>query len=127
MLLINLTMCIRALLPKFATTLCLVEQAFWRVPLSQNECASSFKVILASPSRHSTTGTFSSGTSGSRCFSLILLHERIRRRIRLCQFSALINVVAETAIVSSRTLPVGLPIANYLQEFFVLAVLFPDS
>ena len=32
-LFINLTMCIRALLTKFATTLCLVEQAFWRVPL----------------------------------------------------------------------------------------------
>ena len=42
-------------------------------------------VILARPSRYSTTGTSSSGTSGSRCFSLILLHERIRRRIRLCQ------------------------------------------
>ena len=36
-LFINLTMCIRALLTKFATTLCLVEQAFWRVPFSQNE------------------------------------------------------------------------------------------
>ena len=32
-LFINLTMCIRALFPKSATTLCLVEQAFWRVPL----------------------------------------------------------------------------------------------
>ena len=32
-LFINLTMCIRALSPQSATTLGLVEQAFWRVPL----------------------------------------------------------------------------------------------
>ena len=32
-LFINLTMCIRALFPKSATTLGLVEQAFWTVPL----------------------------------------------------------------------------------------------
>ena len=32
-LFINLTMCVRALLSKFATTLGLVEQSFWRVPL----------------------------------------------------------------------------------------------
>ena len=44
----------------------------------------------------------------STLFSLILLHERIRRRIRLCNFSTLIIIVAENAIVSSRTLPVGL-------------------
>ena len=31
-LFINLTVCIRALFPKPATTLGLVEQAFWRVP-----------------------------------------------------------------------------------------------
>ena len=97
--------------PKFATTLCLVDQAFWRVPLfTERVDASSFEVILARPSKHSPTGTFSSGTSGSRRFSLILPHERIRRRIRLCHFFTLINLVAETAIVSSRTLPVGLPL-----------------
>ena len=33
----------------------------------------------------------------------------------------------ETAIVSFHTLPVGFPIANNLQEFFVHAVLSPDS
>ena len=32
-LFINLAMCIRALISKSATTLGLVEQAFWRVPL----------------------------------------------------------------------------------------------
>ena len=39
------------------------------------------KVILARPSRHSTTRTFTSGTSGPRWFPLTLSHERIRRRI----------------------------------------------
>ena len=43
-------------------------------------------------------------------FSLILLHERIRRRVRLCHFSTLIDIVAETAIVSTATLPVGFPL-----------------
>ena len=37
------------------------------------------------------------------------MHERIRRRIRLCHFSTLIDIVTETAIVSSRTLSVGFP------------------
>ena len=36
-LFLNLTMCIRALLLNCTTTLGHVEQAFWRVPLSQNE------------------------------------------------------------------------------------------
>ena len=110
-LFINLTMCIRALFPKSATTLGPVEQAFWRVPpFTEWIVASSFEVILARPSRHSTTETLSPETSGSRCFSLILQHERIRRRIRLCHLCTLIDIVAETASVSSRTLPVGLPL-----------------
>ena len=36
-------------------------------------------------------------------------------------------IVAETAIVSFHTLPVGFPLPTILQEFFVHAVLFPDS
>ena len=68
------------------------------------------QVLLRWPSRHSTTGAASPGTSGSRCFSLILLHERIRRRIRWCNFSTLFHIVAEIAIVSCRTLPVGFPL-----------------
>ena len=35
---------------------------------------------------------FSSGTSGSRRISLILLHQRIRRRIRLCQFLVIVGL-----------------------------------
>ena len=67
----------------------LVEQAFWRVPFFTEWIgASSFEVILAWPSKHSSTGTSSSGTSGFRRFLFILLHERIRRRIRLCLFFA---------------------------------------
>ena len=127
-LFIKLTMCIRALFPISATTLGLVEQAFRRVPLfTEWSCASSFEIILARPSRHSTTGTLSSGTSGSRRISLTLLHERIRRRIRLCHFSTLIDIVAETTIVSFRALLRWTSIANNLQEFFVHAVLSPDS
>ena len=86
-LFINLTVCVWALFTKPTTTLGLVEQAFWKVPLfTKWVIASSSKVILARPSRHSTAGTSASGTSGSRWFSLSLLHERIRRRIRLCDF-----------------------------------------
>ena len=99
-LFINLTMCRRALFSKSATTLGLVEQAFWRMPLFTEWIgASSFEVILAGPSKHSTTGTLSSGTSGSRRIFLILPRERGRRRIRLCRFCTLIDIVTETAIV----------------------------
>ena len=110
-LFINLTMCECTLFPKPTTTLDLVEEAFWRVPLfTEWVIASSYKVILERQSRHSTTGTLSSGTFGSRWFSLTLLHERIRRRIRWRNFSTLVDIVAETAIVSFHTLPVGFPL-----------------
>ena len=58
-LFINLTVCTRALFPKTGKPLLvLYEQAFGRVPLVTDwVVASSFKVILAKPSRHSTTGT----------------------------------------------------------------------
>ena len=61
-------------------------------------------------------GAPSPGTSGSRCFSFILRHERIPRRIRLCHFSTLIDIVAETAVVSFRTLPVGLPLSTIFKN-----------
>ena len=54
-------------------------------------------------------------------------HERILRWIWRWTFPTLIDIVTEIAIVSCHTLPVGFPIANNLQEFFVHAVLFPDS
>ena len=63
-----------------------------------------------------------SGTSGSRRFSFILLHERTRRRIRLCHFCTFIDIVTETAIVSLRTLPFELPLPTIYQNF--LSTLF---
>ena len=104
-------MCKRALFTKTATILVLVEQAFRRMPsFAEWVIASSFEVILARPSRHSATGTLTSGTSGPRWFSFTLLHERILRRIWWWTFSTLIHIVAETAIVSFHTLPVGFPL-----------------
>ena len=47
---------------------------------------------------------------GFTMISLIRLHERIRRRIWRWTFSTLIHIVAETAFVSSHTLPVGFPL-----------------
>ena len=112
-LFINLTMCLWALFSKFATTLGLVEQAFWKVPFfTKWVIASSSKVILARPSRRSTARTFTPGTSGPRWFSLTLLHERILRRIWWWTFPTLIHIVAETAIVSFHTLPVGFPLTT---------------
>ena len=72
-LFINLDRCANEhFFPKPTTTLGLVEQAFWRVPLfTKWTGASSFEVILARQSRHSATGTSSSGTLG---FSMIFAH-----------------------------------------------------
>ena len=117
-LFINLTMCIRARFSKSAATLGLVEQAFWRVPLfTEWVDASSFKVILAGPSLQSyrdilPLGLFLLVLQVLGRFFLILLHERIRRWIRLCHFSTLIDIVTETAIVSFHTLPVDFPLST---------------
>ena len=88
-------------------------------------CARSFEVILARQSSHFPTWASAFRTSGSRCIFHTLLRRRSGRRIWLCRFCTLIRIVSETAIVSFRTLLVGFPIANNLQEFFVHAVLFP--
>ena len=127
-LFINLSMCIRALFPKFATTQGLVEQAFWRVPLFTEWIGpSSFEVILAWQSKQSTAGTSSSGTSVFRRIFLILPCRRARRRIRLCRFCTLIKNVTETASVSLKTLPVGFPLPtiskNYVFTLFCPLIL----
>ena len=129
-LFINLTVCERALLTKTATILVLVEQAFWRMPsFTEWVIASSSKAILARPSRHSTTRTFTSGTSGPRWFSLTLPHERILRRNWRWTFPTLIHIVAETTIVSFHTLPVGFPLPtiskNSLYTLFCSLVFWP--
>ena len=85
-LLINLAMRIRALYQKSASIFWLVEQVLWRMPLfTEWSGASSFEVILARQSRHSSTRV----TSGSRCIFHTLLRRRSRRRIRLCRFCTL--------------------------------------
>ena len=111
--------------------------ALWRIPFfTELTDASSFEVILAGQSKHSSTGTLASGTSGSRCISLILPRGRARRRLRLCQISTLIHIVAETAIVSFHTLPVGFPLptisknslytllCSLIRDYVVLPIIF---
>ena len=67
----SLAMRIRTHFSESASTLGLVEQAFWRMPFfTEWVGASSFEVILAGLSRHSSTGTLASGTSGFRRISL---------------------------------------------------------
>ena len=81
-LFINLAMCTRALFPKSETTLGLVEHAFRRVPLfTEWSGASSFEVILARQSTHSSTGTPASRTSGSWCVFHFLPRKRSWRKV----------------------------------------------
>ena len=107
---------IRALFPKSATSLGFVEKAFWRMPFfTKWSCASSFEVILAQQSSPFPTWASASRTSGSRCIFHILLRRRARRRIPLCRFCTLIDIVTETAMVSFNTLHVGLPLPTISQ------------
>ena len=78
-------------------------------------CASSFEVILAQQSSHSSTGTLSSGTPGSRHIFHALLRRRSRRGTRLCRFCTLFRLVSETATVPFRTLPVSFPLPTISQ------------
>ena len=59
-----------------------------------------------------------------------LPRRRARRRIRLCRFCKLIDVVTETAIVSFRTLSVGFPLPtiskNSLSTLFCHLILDHD-
>ena len=59
-------------------------------------------------------------------FLLILLHERIRRRISDgVDFSTLIDIVAETAIVSFQNTARWFPTANNLQEESLFTLFCP--
>ena len=83
---------------------------------SQNELVQvPLRFLLAGQSKHSFTGTSSSGAPGSRRFLLILPRRRSRRKIRLCRFCTLICIVSETAIVFFRTLPVSFPLSTISQ------------
>ena len=110
-LFVNLAVCVRALIPKFTSFFCLVEQALRRMPFfTEWSCASSFEVILARQWSHFPTWAFASGTLGSRCIFHIMLRRRPWRRVGRCRFCTLIFFVSETAIVSFRTLPVSFPL-----------------
>ena len=115
--------------PKPTTALGLVEQAFRRVPFFTKWVICKF--LWSNPCKIIEDvlplGTSTSGTSGSRWFSLILPHERILRRIWWWTFSTLIHIVdGNCNCLLSHTVR-WFPITNNLQEFFVHAVLFPDS
>ena len=124
-LFINLTMRIRALFTKSATTLGFVEQAFWRVPLfTEWVGASSFEVIFAWPSRHST---FLLGLRVLDAFLSFCCMKRIRRRIRLWTFPHAYSYRGGNYNCFFSHIARWFPIANNLQEFFVHAVLSLDS
>ena len=127
-LFINLTMCIWALFPEFATTLGLVEQAFWRVPLFTEWIgASFFEVILAGPRDILPLGLLPTGTSGSRRISLILLHEKNSETDSAVSFlHAYWHRDGNCNCLLWDTAR-WFPIANKLQEFFEHAVLSMDS
>ena len=96
----------KTLFPKPASLSGLVEQTFWRMPLfTQWSGASSFEVIFAGRSRHSFTWTLASGTSGSRCISLVLPRGRSWRRIRMSIFARL-----SVSCQKLQALPVSFPL-----------------
>ena len=118
-------MCIRALFPKSASILRLVEQAFWRVPpFTKWVIASSLEVILAGLSKHSSTGTLASGTSGSRrIFRSLPTWKTSEKDLAVSIMHANGHIVTETTIISYwNSAPFELSIANNILEFFVHAV-----
>ena len=81
-LFVNLALCVRALISKFASIFGLAEQALRRMPFfTEWSCASSFEVILARQSSHFPTWTSASRTLVSRCIFHILLRRSSWRRV----------------------------------------------
>ena len=112
-LFVNLAVCIRAIFTTSASFLWLVEQAFWRVPFFTEWIgASSFEVILARPSRHSTTGTFLWDFGFSMHFSLILLRWKNLGDVFGCVelFPRLFISWRKLQLSPFDTLPVGFPL-----------------
>ena len=110
-LFVKLAVCVRALIPKFASHFCVVERALWRMPFFTRWIrTSTFEMFLARQSSHFPTWASASRTVSSRCIEKILLRRISWRRIRRCRFCTLIFIVSETAIVSFRTLPVSFPL-----------------
>ena len=118
-LFINLTMCIRALFTKSATTLRLVEQAFWRVPLfTEWVDASAFEVIL---------GDFFLWDFG---FSTLFFHsaawKNLEKNSAVSFLHVYLNRDGNFDCLLWNTVR-WISIANKLQEFIVHAVLSLDS
>ena len=116
----------RELFPKSATTLGHVEQAFWRVPLfTKGVVASSFEVILAGQSKHSSIGT-----PASLVLDAVLSFCRVKKLGEGCGcVGTLVNIVTETAIVSFHTLPVlfSLPTISQSSLFTLFFPLILDT
>ena len=75
------------------------------------------KVILARPSRRSTTGTFYLWDFGfSMIFRSFCCMKEFGEGFDGVTFSTLIRIVAETAIVSFYTLPVGFPLPTIFKN-----------
>ena len=126
-LFINLTTRMRALFHKICIHYPTCRQGFWTVPLfTEWVGASSSKVILAKPSRHSATGTIASVTSGSRRFSHSASWKKLEKDSAVSIFARWLISWTETAISSFTHCPVWLPIANTLPKFFVHAVSSPE-
>ena len=126
-LFINLTVCEWALLPKPTTTFGLVVPAFWRVPFfTKWVIASSSKVILARPSWHSTAGTYLWDFGSSMVFAHSAAWKNSETDL-MVNFSHAYSYRGGNCNCFLSHIARWFPIANNLQEFFVHAVLFPDS
>ena len=118
---------IRALFTKSTTTLGLVEQAFWRVPLfTKWVVASSFEVILQAIETfyHWDSCLWDFGFSTD--FSHSAAWENWGERFGCFIFARLFISWRKLQLSPFTHCPL-VSIANNLQEFFVHAVLFPDK
>ena len=124
----NLAMRIRALFSYSASILCLVEQAFWKVPLFHR--TSWCKFLWGNLCRAIETFL----PLGLLPLGLWVLDASLSFCCMKefgdgfdCHFSTLIDIVTETAFVSSRTLPVGFPLPTVswspLSTLFCLLIL----
>ena len=123
----NLAMRMRAFFTKIATTLRLAEQAFWRMLFFTEWIgASSFEVILARPSKHATTGTLASGTSGSQCIFSFCCMKEFGQGFECVDFARLLTLRRKLQLSLLEHCPL-ISITNNLLESFVHAFLSPDS
>ena len=116
-----------ALFTKPTTTLGFVEQAFWRVPfIKEWVIASSSKVILARPSWHSTAWTYLWDFGSSMVFAHSAAWKNSETDL-MVNFSHAYPYRGGNYSCFLSHIALWFPIANNLQEFFVHAVLSPDS